>query len=398
MKVTMLKLTIETVPSGSYIFVEDKAPQDYFYIIQSGTVQCSRKFSKDVRSYDEGNIIGIVSCMTGRSQPESVRAKDTVKLVKVFRSQYEELIKDTPTVAMKIVLLLSRDLRSFNEAYERKAGHSGSGKFRLERLYATACFYEEQEQPSAASFAYYQYMKEAPEGPHFAEAQQAFERLKKDSQAVYLDPSEETNRRYPKGTMIFAEGQSGNELFIVSSGSVRISKIVDGEEQAIVYFKRGEMLGDMALLENDFRSANAIATEDSGLLVLNKKNFDQMVTTQPQYILKLTATLANRYWYSYRRLGNIFFGDVKERLVDMIAMQVEMRKTGYELVNSFETELDVHDLMVLCSLEPSEEANVRYILGSTQGLMIKNGKVVVKDVDELLQLAEYYRKKRDKSS
>jgi CRP-like cAMP-binding protein len=394
----MLHLSIESIAAGSYIFVEDKDPQNYFYIIQSGKVQCTHRYSKNVRIYNEGNIIGVVSCMTGRSQTESVITQTPVKLVKVFRSQYEELIKDNPTVAMKIVQMLSRDLRSFNEAYERKTGGSDGEKDTADQLYNTACYYESKEQPNLACFAYYQYLKEHPDGSHADEAKRAYERLKPNSQTVYLEPTEESTRYYPKGTMIFAEGQSGSELFIIANGSVRISRVVNGEEQAILYFKRGDMVGDMALLENEVRSANAITMSDTSLMVLNRKNFDQMVTTQPQYILKLTATLANRYWYSYRRLGNICLEDTRERLVDMIAMQIEMHRTGYEMVNTYESDLGIQDLSVLCTLNIADLKNIDYVLNSTQGIQLRNGHVFVTDVEELLRLAAYYRSKRDKQS
>lgn len=392
----MLNLSVETVAPGSYIFVEDKEPQDYFYIIKSGEVQGIRRYSKNVRICETGTVIGIIPCMTGRSQTETVRAKTQVTLVKVLRSQYEDFIKENPALAMKIVQMLSRDLRSFNEAYAKKTGHAAGGGLRTEQLFRTACYFESKGEPSVASFAYYQYLKEAPDGVHAGAAKKAFESLKAKSQAVYLEPTDESSRFYPKGTMVFAEGQAGSELFIVNSGSVRISKIVNNEEQAIVYFKRGDMLGDMALLENEYRSANAVTTEDSSLLVLTRQNFDQMVTTQPQYIFKLTATLANRYWYSYRRYGNICFTDIRERLVDMVAMQAEMNRSGVGYSNRYATELGVQDLMVLCNLEASEQENVRFILGSTQGIELHGGEIIIKDVDEVLKLAAFYRKKRDK--
>lgn len=394
----MLQLSTETMAPGSYIFVEDKEPKDYFYIIREGSVQGIRRYSKQSRTYDAGSVIGVVPCMTGRSQTESVIAKSQVTLVKVLRSQYEEFIKGNPTIAMKIVQMLSRDLRSFNEAYDKKTGGLSRMKDRTVKLYETARYYEEKEMTDVAAFAYYQYMKEAPDGMYAGECRRAYEKIQSKSHAVYLEPAEETNRFYPKGTMVFAEGQTGSEMFIIGSGAVCISKVSGGEEQAIVYFKKGDQLGEMALLENEFRSANAIATEDSNLIVLNRKNFDLMVTTQPQYILKLTATLANRYWYSYRRYGNACLSDSRERLVDMLAIQVEMKKEGNLRPTNYETGLKVQDMMVLCNLEGAGPDEVLYLLQGTQDVAVNGGKVVIKDVESLLKQAEFYRKKRDKQT
>ena len=79
--VDMLQLSTETVAPGSYIFVEDKEPKNYFYIIREGNVQGIRRYSKGSRMYEPGNIIGVVPCMTGRSQTESVIAKSPTTLV-----------------------------------------------------------------------------------------------------------------------------------------------------------------------------------------------------------------------------------------------------------------------------------------------------------------------------
>ncbi len=392
----MFKPTIENIASGSYIFMENREPQDYFYIIQSGTVVCSHKHSEKKVTYGAGNIIGVVSCMTGRTQTESVLAVSPVTAVKVMRSQYVDLIKGNTAVAMKIVQMLSRDLRIFNETYEKRTGHTNTLS-RTEHIYDTAVYYENSSMPDLAAFTYYQYLKESLNGINREAAQKAYDKLKTKVHVVYLEPTDEMARAYPEGSMIFTEGQTGREMFIVQKGSVRISKIVNEEEQIIAFFKPGDVLGEMALLENDYRSANAIANEDCVLLVLNRENFDQMVQTQPQYIYKLTTTLANRHWYSYRRLSNLRFSDVRARLIDMIATQLEMSRVNKdEMELQYETNLSPLDLVNMCGYNAEEQGNITNVLTTTQHIRIHNGKIVISDCEELIKQAEFNRKKIDK--
>ena len=91
--------------------------------------------------------------------------------------------------------------------------------------------------------------------------------------AVYLRRianlcAEET---FSRGTPIFREGTPGDKLFIILSGSVRISRQVPGMgEEALAILKTGEYFGEMAVIDDFPRSADAIAHETSRLLVITK--------------------------------------------------------------------------------------------------------------------------------
>ena len=84
-----------------------------------------------------------------------------------------------------------------------------------------------------------------------------------------LEPTAETVRFYPKGTMVFSECQSGQDMFIIQDGQVKITKIVNGTEVILAVLKKGDFFGEMALLENKPRSASIIAFEDCYLMVVN---------------------------------------------------------------------------------------------------------------------------------
>lgn len=82
----------------------------------------------------------------------------------------------------------------------------------------------------------------------------------------------------PKGTLVFAEGDPGDALYLVESGKVRISKVLSGVgEEALAIFGPGSVFGEMAVLDGGRRSADAIVHEDATLVVIERDRFHTLL-------------------------------------------------------------------------------------------------------------------------
>src|SRR5690348_7755280 len=80
--------------------------------------------------------------------------------------------------------------------------------------------------------------------------------------------------------VIFEQGESGDALYIVLSGRVRIATTDSfGRERVLAFYGPGEFFGDMAVLTGEPRSATASASTDLRLLELRKEDFDLLATT-----------------------------------------------------------------------------------------------------------------------
>jgi CRP/FNR family transcriptional regulator, cyclic AMP receptor protein len=80
------------------------------------------------------------------------------------------------------------------------------------------------------------------------------------------------------GTRIFQYGDPGDKLFVILDGKVRISREVSGlGEEALAVLGAGEVFGEMALLDESPRSADARAHERCRLLVIPKDDFDDLL-------------------------------------------------------------------------------------------------------------------------
>lgn len=394
----MLQLQMINFRQGTYLVVEGKADTDHFYIIQKGSVQSikSSGVGENSTTYGPGDFVGVVSCMSGHLQIETAIAATDVVAISVKKEQYSDLISQNTPIALKIIKSFANRMRTMNQMLTKATLNSVVIDDRTQ-IFKVARYYEKTSRNDIAAFAYYQFLKTKPEGEAAEFAKKQFVSLKPRTHAVYYEPTEETTREYPKDTMIFSEAQSGSDMFIIQRGEVAISKVVKGEEVTLAVLKKGDMFGEMALIENKPRSACAIAHSDCVLMVINRSNFNQMVSTQPQLIAKLTTTLADRLWSMYRQLDNASLTEPVEKLVDILSLQAEKQRLGGAIgTHTMQTDLTPKDLANMCALPSHLHPKAIYDFQQLSNYRIQDGKIFVKDVNELIKQAAFYRKNNAK--
>lgn len=103
-------------------------------------------------------------------------------------------------------------------------------------------------------------------------------------------------RTYSAGTKLFSQGDSGSGLYILKSGKVSITQAsgLQGAEKEINTVGAGETLGEMALLDDQPRSATVTAVEDVTALLLPVWEFRGVIKAHPDIALKLLAVLSRR--------------------------------------------------------------------------------------------------------
>lgn len=395
----MLQLAFVNFRKGSYILVEGKAESDRFYIIQGGKVQINKE--TEVVAEEGGNIlgpgdfIGVVSSMSGHSQIETAIAVTDITLISVRRDQFSELIEKNTPVAMKIIYSFTKKMRYLDEALTRITLKKNV-ESDITHLFSIGEYYAKLSQYNLALYAYYHYLKNAPNGPYASVARERFMAIKAmgiSAISTLLEPkSDEMARVYPVESMIFCECQPGAELYIIQKGQVKITKIVDNNEVLLAVLKAGDMFGEMALLENKPRSASAIALEGSQLLAVNRQNFNQMVSTQPQLIARLTTTLADRIWLLYKQLANTLINDPIGRMYDMLVIQLEKLKIPFQVGKAYTFDFGPTELGNMCAL-PKDSAN-RIISDFLHQPIIKliDDRISVNDMNELSKQSAYRKK------
>jgi CRP/FNR family transcriptional regulator, cyclic AMP receptor protein len=102
-------------------------------------------------------------------------------------------------------------------------------------------------------------------------------------------------RRARAGEVVIAEATSGDELYVIREGRVRTEKRTPSRDPYTVRFQeRGDVFGEMSLLDPDIRSATVIAETDCEFVVVDRERFLAFGDRHPAAGLLLTRRLAER--------------------------------------------------------------------------------------------------------
>jgi CRP/FNR family transcriptional regulator, cyclic AMP receptor protein len=102
-------------------------------------------------------------------------------------------------------------------------------------------------------------------------------------------------RLFDQGAVIFRENEQGSEMFIIIQGMVEIRKSTGPSSSKILTtLRKGDMFGEMAIIEKQPRSATAVAVQPTRVLVLNERLYDSMLGSNPDFARKMNRVLSER--------------------------------------------------------------------------------------------------------
>ncbi len=102
-----------------------------------------------------------------------------------------------------------------------------------------------------------------------------------------------------KGQVLFREGEPGERLYAILEGKIRISRQIPGiGEEALAILESGDHFGEMAIIDDDPRSGDALAHEDCRLLTISKSAMQDLMFTDlalaHEVLWSLVRTLSDR--------------------------------------------------------------------------------------------------------
>ncbi len=105
-----------------------------------------------------------------------------------------------------------------------------------------------------------------------------------------------TPRNFAAGTPLFVENMQSEALYVVVSGTVRLStRAPNGQETPIGEVGAGEYLGEMALMANSQRLCTATASTPVVALEIRASEFQKLMGTKPQACVKLLMTICTQF-------------------------------------------------------------------------------------------------------
>ncbi len=128
-----------------------------------------------------------------------------------------------------------------------------------------------------------------------------------------------TERRVRRGQTILQKGDNSSSMMAVLRGRVRISTVSgDGKEMTLNVISPGEVFGEIAFLDDQPRSADANAIEDTTLLVVERRHFLPLLRRNEDLFLRLLAVLCTRLRRTSMALEEIALFDLPVRLARVL--------------------------------------------------------------------------------
>jgi CRP-like cAMP-binding protein len=128
-----------------------------------------------------------------------------------------------------------------------------------------------------------------------------------------------SRRRFPKDTVVFFENEEGDFFFMILEGRIKVTILGDdGREVILSMLGPGDFFGEMALLDNEPRSATAIAVEESELLQLHRTDFQSVLTDNRSIQHALIKILTGRLRRANHQISTLALLDVYGRVARVI--------------------------------------------------------------------------------
>jgi CRP/FNR family transcriptional regulator, cyclic AMP receptor protein len=197
-------------------------------------------------------------------------------------------------------------------------------------------------------------------------------------------------RTYNTGDIIFREGDPGTEMFIIQSGKVKITKVVKGGvEKTLVILGPGDFFGEMAVIDKEPRSANAIAQEAAHLIVLDEEVFEMHMQTNPKIVKKILKNLTSRLRESNMQVANLIIRDANRLVANTILLVVHKHgEAGPEGI-TMNIDFTVPELSKMCGVELEKTREIIDKMSKAKVIRHQGETLIVTSLESLERWIKY---------
>ncbi|WP_378954674.1 Crp/Fnr family transcriptional regulator [Pelosinus sp. sgz500959] len=198
-------------------------------------------------------------------------------------------------------------------------------------------------------------------------------------------------KKFSKSTILFAEGDSAQHLYIVRYGRVKIYEMSeDGRQQIIRLLEPGDFFGDLALfMEKQDYLLNAETLEETGICLLARDDFKQLIYQNPEISLGVMQALTERLAYSEKFISTLTLKTIEQRLISWLLAMSEKEGVLTSAGTRLNINLPRHEL---ASLFGTTRETISRKLSKLQsdGLIAINGQkqIIILNKDELIHLSQ----------
>jgi CRP-like cAMP-binding protein len=198
-------------------------------------------------------------------------------------------------------------------------------------------------------------------------------------------------REFRAGDVLFREGDRGEEMYVIQTGIVQITKLVGNVQRPLATLGRGEFVGEMAILNDKPRTATATVLEEAKCLLIDAATLEQMISNNSEIALRLVKKLARRLDSADEMIQLLLNPDPKARV--LMGLKRHAEAFGEETGLGVRIHSSARDLAREVGVE---ESQVREVLGRLSRLHIASedeggggGAILIMDLPRLLEFMEF---------
>jgi CRP/FNR family transcriptional regulator, cyclic AMP receptor protein len=184
-------------------------------------------------------------------------------------------------------------------------------------------------------------------------------------------------RTRPAGTIIVAQDEPGDAMFLLASGRVKVALFGEsGRELTLSELKPGDFFGEMSLLDSRPRSANVVALDDTTVLALTRDAFAAHLKAHPQTAMNMLGELARRLRRADETIANLALHDVESRLtrtLERLAREDGESTDAGLLLRRRPTQQDLANMVGSCR----ETISRTFTSMIKRGLLVPRGRALV---------------------
>ncbi len=196
---------------------------------------------------------------------------------------------------------------------------------------------------------------------------------------------------YSPNEIIFCEFEPGYEFYFLQQGKVKIVKLINNREKTLDVLTDGDVFGEMAILEQEPRSASAIAVEHSRLLKFHRDNFDTLLQGNPQLAYKLLLIFSKRIYDAKRRLMILLLDDPQLKVMDVLNMLAE-QNPHLDLQEEIHLPVTSEAVANWAGMAESEAQKVLTHLNKLNKVELFGDKIVVRNIRDFQRIVSSKRK------
>jgi CRP-like cAMP-binding protein len=195
-------------------------------------------------------------------------------------------------------------------------------------------------------------------------------------------------KKFAPNQLVFSKGDRAEELFIVISGRLKLSVLSpDGRELAFRTSGPGEVIGEIAALDGNVRTADMTAISDSELLALGRKSLTRLLESRPAFTTEVIRFLCRRLRDTTEQLESIALYPVEARLARLLLAVAERVKRASSPHVEFSLTVSQSELgTVLGASRPKVNVALRKL--ERAGAIRRRGARVSCNLEKLLEIAE----------